>query len=156
MLEDRRPPPTDLPELKRIPPRLVADLPSVLPQVLPWRTTATLLEPSQPRLLCVSDPTAAQSFLLVSSWEWVEAEGSPRLRFRLADDGDSIEFPSRSDDEPILEARIRVTQKDFNATLILVTGREERGLRLGRDVLARRFLIDSERDEPASDHDEES
>lgn len=112
---------------------------------LPWRSAAELLAPMAGRLLCVADPRAPESCLLVSTWEWLEDE--EHLRFRLADDGEGVVVRAARTDEPIVAVRLRVGGQELDVELRLVAERADRGVRLGRDALSGRFLVDPARDE---------
>jgi hypothetical protein len=48
----------------------------------------------------------------------------------------------------VLRCELKLRYGRVDAELLVEMGREERGVRLGRDLLAGRFLVDPERDEP--------
>ncbi|HCP47830.1 MAG TPA: hypothetical protein DIU15_17450 [Deltaproteobacteria bacterium] len=114
---------------------------------LPWRVTANIVEPPLFDLSCLADPTTASSQLLVAHWEWVrESPEGTRLRFRLADDGPSIETESSAPMEPNIQCVIRLGGLELDSQLELSVSRTDRGIRLGRDLLANRFLVDASLD----------
>jgi len=114
---------------------------------LPWRVTANIVEPPLFDLSCLADPTAANSQLLVAHWEWVaEATEGTRLRFRLADDGPSIETDVATTLEARIRCVVRLAGQELDSELELAVSRTDRGIRLGRDLLANRFLVDANLD----------
>ncbi len=115
-------------------------------QTLPWRTSAELRAPTSARLLCEADPRLAVSRLLVAAWEWVP-DGHDHVRFRLADDGADLVARVRDAGAPVLLTTLWVAGQELEAPLTLVTDREERGVVLGRDLLAGRFVVDPAREE---------
>lgn len=111
---------------------------------LPWRGITSLLEPDLPDLLYIVDVSAERSCLLVAAWAWDEDEpAGSRLRLRLADDGPELLWPASAPHEAAIEARLVLDGKGHRIRLALEVGRDQRGLRLGRDVLAGRFQVDA-------------
>ena len=128
------------------------DLLSSPERSIPWRCTANINEPDLVAVSCVADPTSEQSRLLVASWDWVpEAPGGTRLRFRLADDGEFIDSEAAEAHLPALDCTIQIGDDTLRGRLLLETSRDERGLRLGRDQLAGRFVVDPSVDQLATD-----
>ena len=114
---------------------------------LPWRGTTSLREPDLPDLLYVADVTSERSRLLVAAWEWDEDQpGGTGLRFRLADDGPELVLPAVAPHEAALDVRLVLEGESVRIRLALALGREQRGVRLGRDLLAGRFQVDPGRD----------
>ena len=110
---------------------------------LPWRGITALREPELPDLLYIADAASERSTLLVAAWEWSEAEPAGHLlRLRLADDGPEVEWRAAAPHEPAIEARLVLEGESIRTRLALALAREQRGLRLGRDVLAGRFQVD--------------
>jgi hypothetical protein len=118
---------------------------------LPWRTTATVCRPDLGELVCVADPSAATSQLLVAAWEWRDPEERSELVFRVADDGPECSAPATGIGEVAVQCELELDGETVEAFLELVSAREERGLRLGRDLLGRRFLVDPSDDELEAD-----
>lgn len=116
-------------------------------RTIPWRSTADLMEPNLPSLLCVADVTATGSRLLVAAWSWVDEGTGDRLRFRLSDDGSELEASASTPHEAALETTIRLADQELRLRLHLEAVRDQRGVVLGRDVLAGRFVVDPARDD---------
>ncbi|MCO4769649.1 MAG: hypothetical protein KDA24_06420 [Deltaproteobacteria bacterium] len=138
------PPPLLLP---RTPPPRLLQPPSEPATIepLPWRTPAELRVPTVARVLCEADARLARSRLLVAAWEWLE-DDDEHVRFRLADDGEDVVVRVVSPGEAVVAAAFRVAHRDLSGELELVTDRDARGVRLGRDLLAGRFLVDPAHD----------
>ncbi len=110
---------------------------------LPWRGTAVVQSPTLPDQLYVADVTQETTQLLVAAWELVEEEpGGRRVRVRLTDDGDAIELETTAPHEPRVALEVEVAGHVLEVRAALTVERAERGLRLGRDVLAGRFTVD--------------
>lgn len=110
---------------------------------LPWRGTARITNPDLPDQLYVADVTQESSHLLVAAWELVEDEpGGRLLRVRLTDDGHAIELEATAPHEPAVALEVTVEGHTLAVRAALTIERGERGLRLGRDVLAGRFTVD--------------
>ncbi len=143
-----RPPPSlDLPP----PVARLADQPPRRPtppsRSLPWRGITSLVDPELPDLLFVADALVERSQLMVAAWSWDEGEpAGSRLRVRLADDGPELVWPSVAPHEAAIEARVLLDGESHRLRLALATDRHLRGLRLGRDLLAGRFQVDSGHD----------
>jgi hypothetical protein len=103
--------------------------------------------PALGELVCVADPSAATSQLLVAAWEWRDGEERNELVFRVADDGPECSAPAAGVGEATVQCELELDGETVEAVLELVSAREERGLRLGRDLLGRRFLVDPSSDE---------
>ena len=113
---------------------------------IPWRLPADVMEPVAGRIVVMAAPRLEQSRLLVAHWEWVD-EQQEHVRFRLADDGaDTVNRVSHLG-QPIVNLRLRLAGVDVVVDVALATDRSERGLLLGRDVLADRFLVDASRED---------
>ena len=149
---------TQTPELPGVSRRLVDEgftLPRARPQpallpalrTLPWRSTADLESLELPNLLCVADPTATGSRLLVAAWAWADEAAGDLLRFRISDDGPEIEAAPASPHEAVIESVIRLVDLDLRVRLHLEAARDQRGVVLGRDVLAGRFVVDASRED---------
>ena len=123
------------------------------PRTLPWRGTADLMEPELPALLCVADPTATGSRLLVAAWCWADEATGDLLRFRVSDDGPEIEVAPRTPHEAVLESTLKILDIELLVRLHLEAVRDQRGVVLGRDVLAGRFVIDPSREDWSEDED---
>jgi hypothetical protein len=110
---------------------------------LPWRGTTRLREPDLGDLLFIADATSERSRLLVATWGWNEdAPGGTGLRLRLTDDGPELLLPAAAPHEAALEVRLLLDDQSVRTRLALAADREQRGVRLGRDVLAGRFQVD--------------
>jgi hypothetical protein len=122
------------------------------PRTLPWRGTVDVLDPELPALVCVADATSTGSRLLVAAWSWVDESAGDRLRFRLSDDGPELDIAPSTPHEAVLETTVRILDQELRVRLHLEAVRDERGVVLGRDVLAGRFVVDPARqdwsDEP--------
>ncbi len=112
------------------------------PRTLPWRSTADLLDPPLPALLCVADPTVTGSRLLVAAWAWADEAAGDCLRFRISDDGPELEVSPSSPHEAALESILKIRGHEVPVRLHLEAVRDQRGVVLGRDVLAGRFVVD--------------
>jgi|GEM_PF-6816254 len=129
------PPPAAAPPL---PPPLPASAAPTKPRrSLPWRGVATCQAPELPSLLCTCDTTAAASTLLVAAWEPSEAG---RVQFRLSDDGNWVDALLAPGD--CVDLAIELDGESLTVRAALSVGAGHRGLRLGRDALAGRFLVD--------------
>ncbi|MCP4868888.1 MAG: hypothetical protein GY898_09225 [Proteobacteria bacterium] len=122
----------------------IAAAPAATPaKTLPWRGTARIESPILPDQLYVADVTQEGSHLLVAAWELAEdAPGGRLLRVRLADDGAEIELEAAAPHEPSVALEVTVAGHTLSVRAALTIERGERGLRLGRDVLAGRFIVD--------------
>lgn len=116
------------------------------PRVLPWRGAADLVTPALADLACEADPSATTSLLLVATWEWTDAH-ERAIRFRLSDDGESRVWDVAVPHEPVVEGSVRLLGQEQPISLRVASDRERRGLVLGRDVLAGRFLVDAAGDD---------
>jgi hypothetical protein len=124
----------DRPVARAEPPRLEA---------LPWRGTAHIVTPELPDQLYIADVTRETSQLLVAAWELVEDEPGGRLvQVRLADDSGPIELETTAPHEPLVVLEVEIGRTSLTVRAALTVERGERGLRLGRDVLAGRFTVD--------------
>lgn len=116
------------------------------PRTIPWRLPADVAEPVAGRIVVMAAPHLEASRLLVAHWDWAD-EQHEHVRFRLADDGaDTVTLVSHTG-QPIVSLRLRLAGVDVVADVTLVIDRGERGLLLGRDVLADRFLVDASRED---------
>ncbi len=141
------PPPVVIPPSLQMPPMSEWRSSSDKTRKLPWRTSARLLSPDLGELVCVADPSAEVSRLLVAAWEPEDSQGLASLLFRVADDGPQFKAPASRGGEGVLDCKLELEGEVVALRLQLETAREERGLRLGRDVLAGHFLIDPSKDE---------
>ena len=141
------PPPVIIPPALHMPPMSEWKTSSAATRTLPWRTSARLLSPNLGELVCVADPACNKSRLLVACWEPADAEGMASLSFRVTDDGSQFTAPASRGGEGVLDCELELDGKVVALRLHLETAREERGVRLGRDVLAGHFLVDPSRDE---------
>lgn len=121
------------------------------PRTLPWRSTADLMDPALPALLCVADPTATGSRLLVAAWAWADEAAGDRLRFRISDDGPEIEVAPSTPHEAVLVSTLKIADVEVRVRLHLEAVRDQRGVVLGRDVLAGRFIVDPSREDWSED-----
>lgn len=152
---DDAPPPQPL-ELSAAPANLYLPPPSPAPRLLPepapsavplpWRTTARLFGPTTASVLCEAAPRLERSRLLVSAWERAEGDAS-RVQFRLADDGRDVEVDAAPGEIPVVHFGIDVAGVQLELDLEIVADRAGRGLVLGRDALAGRFLVDASADD---------
>ena len=148
---DPIPPPSTLPVL---PPPAASTLllptptarTNAAPRTVPWRLTAEIVEPLSARMVAMTDPRLEASQLLVASWEWADGD-EEHVRFRLTDDGGDTVVRVSSAGQPIVPLRIRMAGVAVLLDASLVVDRTERGLLLGRDALAGRFLIDPARED---------
>ncbi|MBJ95164.1 MAG: hypothetical protein CMP23_11930 [Rickettsiales bacterium] len=141
------PPPVVVPHDLQMPPMSEwRDSTSEKPQ-LAWRGIARVLSPELGSVVYVADPSRAESRLLVASWEPSAGETLTSIGIRLADDGALHEAPASRTGNDLVEAQIELGGKTLALHLKLEVGRDERGLRLGRDILAGAFLIDPAGDE---------
>ncbi len=115
------------------------------PRVLPWRGAAELVSPALPDLACEADPSATTSLLLVAAWEWTD-EAERTLRFRLSDKGEPRNWDVDVPHEPVVKTTVRLLGQEHALSLRIAVAHDRRGLVLGRDLLAGRFLVD-----PAAD-----
>ena len=97
-------------------------------------------------VLCEAAPRLERSRLLVSAWERVEGDTS-RVQFRLADDGRDVEVDAAPGDVPVVRFGVDVAGVRLELDLEVVADRAGRGLVLGRDALAGRFLVDASADD---------
>ena len=139
-------PPPPLPRYRTAPVRLL-DPPDAAqpPMPLPWRSAAEMRSPTAARLLCEANPRSPRTVLQVAAWEWLE-DDDEHVRFRLADDGEDVIARVEEPGVAELPAAFRVAGQELLATVGLVVDRAGRGLVLGRDLLAGRFVVD-----PATD-----
>ena len=103
--------------------------------------------PELGELVCIADPSCGNSQLLVATWQWADPEDCRELMFRIADDGPEHRLDAATSGEPLIECELEIAQEILVARLELVSSRGERGLRLGRDLLGRRFLVDPAKDD---------
>ncbi len=116
------------------------------PRSIPWRLPADVVEPVAGRIVVMAAPRLEQSRLLVAHWEWVD-EQQEHVRLRLADDGADTVNRVAHLGQPVVRLRLRLAGVDVVVDVTLATDRSERGLLLGRDVLADRFLVDASRED---------
>ena len=140
-------PPVVIPPSLQMPPMSAWKSSSERTHKLAWRTSARLLSPDLGKLICVADPGAPISRLLVAAWEPVDSQGLASLSFRVADDGPQFHVPASRGGEGMLDCELELEGEIIPLRLQLECAREDRGLRLGRDVLAGHFLVDSSRDD---------
>lgn len=114
------------------------------PRTIPWRLPAEVLEPMTARLVVMTAPNLESSRLLVARWEWEDEE---HLRFRLTDDGAEVVTRAQSPGHPVVGFRVRMAGVSVLVEAELTADRSERGLLLGRDALAGRFLVDASRED---------
>ncbi len=140
-------PPPPLPRHLTLPARLL-DPPDAAqpPMPLPWRSAAEMRSPTVARLLCEADPRSPRTVLQVAAWTWLE-DDDEHVRFRLADDGEDVVARVKEPGVAELPAAFRVAGQDLLATVGLVINRAGRGLVLGRDLLAGRFVVDPANDD---------
>ena len=141
------PPPVVIPPSLQMPPMNEWKSSSERARKLPWRTSARLLSPDLGKQICVADPSAPISRLLVAAWEPIDSQGLASISFRVADDGPQFNAPASRGGDGVLDCELELEGEVIALRLQLEAAREERGLRLGRDVLAGDFLVDSSRDE---------
>jgi hypothetical protein len=122
-------------------------------RTLPWRSTGDLQSPALPSLLCVADATATGSRLLVAAWTWADEAAGDLLRFRVSDDGPELEATPASPHEAVIESVLKLRDLDLHVRLHLEAARDRRGIVLGRDVLAGRFVVDPSREDWSDDDD---
>ncbi len=123
---------------------LVRSVPA--PRSIPWRLPAEILEPVAGRVVVIASPRLRGSRLLVSDWGWAD-EQQELVRFRLADDGGDTVTRVENPGKPVIALRLHIAGIDIAAEVTLMIDRAERGLLLGRDVLAGRFLVDAGRED---------
>lgn len=122
---------------------------------LPWRGRARLLGPDLPELMYVADVARERTVLLVASWAWADDEpGARRLRLRLADDGPEVEVETAAPHEAAMACEIEIEGRSLPARVAVVADRSDRGLHIGRDVLATRFVVDPSTAKWPEDDDE--
>ena len=123
---------------------------------LPWRAVARVAPLGLADLLCIADPCSSHSELHVADWEWVEERpGGCTIRLHLADDGPALEAETVGPHELALACTVEVADHRLQLRLQVVRSRTSRGIRLGRDVLAGRFLVDAEDDRGSSESRDE-
>ena len=116
------------------------------PRTIPWRLPAQVTHPVHARLLAVAAPRSEVSRLLVASWEWADTE-CEHLRFRLTDDGDDTIVRVAHAGQAVIALTLRMQGVLFEVEADVAADRGERGLLLGRDALADRFLVDAGRED---------
>jgi len=141
------PPPVVVPATLLMPPMHEWGNSRDMTRKLPWRSTALIRQPKLGELVCIADPSCADSQLLVATWQWSDSEQCRELIFRVADDGPEHQVEAVRSGEPLIECELELAEETLVARLQLVSSRGERGLRLGRDLLGRRFLIDPSSDD---------
>lgn len=139
-------PPVIIPASLHMPPMSEWKKTPAKPRHLPWRSSARMLSPDLGEVVCVADPAAAVSRLLVATWEHTSSQGLASVSFRVADDGPQYQAPASRGGEGLLDCELQLEGEVLALRVQLVTAREERGLRLGRDALIGHFLVDPSKD----------
>lgn len=140
-------PPVVIPAALHMPPMSEWKTTSSKPRQLGWRSSARLLSPDVGELVCVADPAAATSRLLVASWESTSSQGMASVSFRVADDGPQYQAHASRGGEGLLDCELELEGELLALRIQLESAREERGLRLGRDALMGHFLVDPSKDD---------
>lgn len=112
------------------------------PRKIPWRSQGRVLRPDLGPTLIVADSCSERSSLCVAAFGW---RGARWLWIRMTDDGPEIAVPA-ANDEPEIELCVRAGERVLEGVVRLVVVVGERGVRLGRDQLAGRFVIDPARE----------
>jgi hypothetical protein len=136
-----------LPEPRGVRALVTGSSPEQLPsprETLPWRGCFIAEEfPQQPLIYTVA-LEGLRTELAVVDWQWSEepAEPSRKVTIRLEDDGPLLALPTTERNQPVVSLRGFLGQRELRFDALLVSGRNRRGLLVGRDVLSEGYLVD--------------